>query len=290
MVVLPTGEVILGSPAAETAKLGLDAARSTRERPQRMVKIAQKIAMAQTEVTVAQFQAFVEATARRMTPGCWYFVGTEWKFDAARSWIDPGVETSPSHPVLCVNKDDAQAYAVWLSGKTGERYRLASEAEWEFAARGGTTTPWFFGEDASRLCAFANAGDQATARAFGWEGTRIRYNTIPNWRPVPCDDGHAAAAPVKSYPPNAFGLYDMLGNAQEWVEDCWHENYRDGPLDQKARMDGDCSTGVMRGQGWTGSATVIRSAFRLKVDRADRRFTFGFRVVREMESPAGAPL
>jgi formylglycine-generating enzyme required for sulfatase activity len=95
---------------------------------------------------------------------------------------------------------------------------------------------------------------------------------------------------VKSYAPNPFGLFEMLGNAQEWVEDCWHENYSAGPLTQAARVDGDCAVGVMRGQGWTGSAAVIRSAFRLKMDRADRRFTFGFRVARELQRPAGAPL
>lgn len=290
MVTFPVGEATLGSPPGEPESLGLDAERSARERPQRTLEIVKRIAMAQTEITVAQFEVFVDATDRRMTPGCWHFLGSEWAFDAARSWMDPGVETSPSHPALCLNKDDAQAYAIWLSGKTGERYRLPSEAEWEFAARAGTTTAWFWGGDAGRLCDFANAGDRATARAFGWEGRRIQSAALPNWRGVACDDGHAAAAPVKSFKPNGFGLYDMLGNAQEWVEDCWHENYRDGPSTQAARVDGDCAIGVMRGQGWTGSATVIRSAFRLKMDRADRRFTFGFRVVREMETPAGDPL
>jgi formylglycine-generating enzyme required for sulfatase activity len=119
MVTLPIGEVTIGSPPGVPEALGLDAERSARERPQRSIAVATRIAMAQTEVTVAQFAAFVAATGRQMTPGCWHFVGTEWRFDASRSWMEPGGEISDSHPVLCVNKDDAQAYAIWLSGKTG---------------------------------------------------------------------------------------------------------------------------------------------------------------------------
>jgi formylglycine-generating enzyme required for sulfatase activity len=106
--------------------------------------------------------------------------------------------------------NDARVFAVWLSKRTGQTYRLLTEAEWEYAARAGSTSRYSFGDKGNELCRHANVGDRSLKKA------------IPDWKHeiADCDDGHVHAAPVKSYQPNAFGLYDMHGNAWEWVQDC----------------------------------------------------------------------
>ncbi len=127
------------------------------------------------------------------------------------SWRAPGFEQADRHPAVCVSWRDAQAYVAWLSAETGERYRLPSEAEWERAARAGTETQRYWGDGEADQCAYENG-------RTGGPGGR-------------CEDGMTYTAPVGSYAANGFGLFDLLGNVREWVEDCWHDDYAGAPDD-----------------------------------------------------------
>jgi formylglycine-generating enzyme required for sulfatase activity len=281
LVALPAGTFEMGSTPTETARVGLPAYWADRERPIHSVVVA-AFAIGTREVTRAEFARFVAATGYAQAPGCWHFVGREWLLDPKRTYREPGFAQRDDEPVTCVNWHDANAYAGWLAATTGLRYRLPSEAEWEYAARAGTTTAWWFGDDAATVCRYANVGDRSTDRAFRWEGTQAGPGGV-DWRAADCDDVYATLAPVGAFPPNAWGLHGVAGNANEWVADCWHDDHRGAPADARARvLGGDCGLRVMRGQGWTGSAAIVRSAFRLKMNATDRRFTFGFRVARDL--------
>lgn len=174
-------------------------------------------------------------------------------------------------PVIDVTWVDAQQYVTWLSRKTGQVYRLPTEAEWEYAARAGTNTRYSWGDGAEWTCGHANMLD-LTGR-----------EEHPNWHwHVYCDDGHAYTAPVGTYKPNPWDIHDMNGNVWEWVQDCWHNDYTDAPTDGSARVSGgDCGKRVNRGGGWGNHPRSMRSASR-DADAADGRSdALGFRVVRE---------
>jgi sulfatase modifying factor 1 len=140
--------------------------------------------------------------------------------------------------VVCVSWEDASAYVRWLSQKTGKRYRLLTEAEWEYAARADTTTTRFWGDDAHRSCDYANGADVAAA---------ARLSDVSIGAHALCDDRYAYTAPVGSYRANAFGLHDMLGNVWEWTQDCWNTTYSGAPTDGTAWDAGDCSMRAVRG-------------------------------------------
>lgn len=283
LIVVPAGVFLMGSEPEEPRRLALNEYWGARERPRHQVRVARAFAMGRTEVTRAQFAAFVADTGYSPAAGCWRFEGDEWRMNDAGTWRDPGIPQTDDHPVTCVNWHDANAYVAWLSRKTGRAYRLPSEAEWEYAARAGRQTAWWWGDDAADVCKFANLGDLATRNATDWATKKTGYSAVmTDWKGEPCDDGHPWTAPVASFPANPFGFHDLGGNANEWVADCWNDDYARGPVTQDARLDsGDCNVRAMRGQGWTGGAAGVRAAFRLKMNAADRRFTFGFRVVRD---------
>ena len=181
-------------------------------------------------------RAFVAATGRDMQGGCDIYDGN-WRRRPDSSWENPGFPQTGSHPVTCASWSDAKAYAAWLSKTTGQRYRLPSASEWEYAARAGgaAVMPW---ADASGACSGANVADQSAARRY------------PGWTVFGCDDGFAFTAPVGSFKANAFGLNDMLGNVFQWTEDCWRADYAGAPIDGSARTGGDCSDHELRGGSW----------------------------------------
>ena len=157
-----------------------------------------------------------------------------------------------------VSWEDAQEYVRWLRAKTGERYRLLSESEWEYAARGGSTSryPW---------------GDEMPANGANCAGCGSPW------------DG-ASTAPAGSFSANAFGLYDMHGNVWEWVEDCWHDDYAGAPSDGSARLvAGDCNRRVLRGSSFFTSPPLVRSAYRSRDPARTRLKLIGFRVARELD-------
>lgn len=269
MVVVPPGSFLMGSPDNEPG-------RFDDEGVQHKVTIARRFAMMTTEVTRAQYSVFARETSRPAARGCRTSptgpaVSNE---RPSPDWQNPqntAAPPPPSHPVVCVSWYDAQAYAQWLSAKTGRTYRLPTEAEWEYAARAGSQRSYSFGDDPKQLCAYANFRDASAAKA-GYIEDSLES----------CDDKYVYTAPVGSYRANAFGLYDMHGNASEWVQDCFVSNYRDAPDDGTERRAG-CdakSARVARGGGWSYTIRGVRSAFRNGFDPDRLEDDLGFRLVR----------
>jgi len=276
MVVIPPGEFTMGSPATEAGR-GFD------EGPQRQVSIAQPFALGRSEVTVAEFRRFADESGYRTeaerdtrAQGCSGFIYAEPAAgvagsQAVTSWRSPGLAQADSHPVLCVSWNDARAYAQWLAKKTGKRYRLPSESEWEYAARAGSVGARYWGDDPVQACRFANVADQSRFQTWGF-GQKHE-----------CTDGHYFTAPAGGYAPNRFGLYDMLGNAWEWTEDCWNASYAGAPADGTAWLTGDCAQRVCRGGSWSTVPRFARSATRNKSSADHRDNLTGFRLARNLE-------
>ena len=229
------------------------------------------------EVTVGQFRRFVEATGYRTDAernagggmaGCATFTaGDGWGWTAGRNWRNPGFSVGDGHPVVCVSWNDAQAYVEWLSAETGGNYRLPTEAEWEYAARAGSSTEHHFGNSESQLCRYGNHADASTGFA---------------WRNESCSDGVGArTAEVGRYEPNRFDLHDMHGNVWEWVQDCRNVGYEGAPSDGSAWESGDCDQRVLRGGSWLDDAWNLRSANRHGDDRAVRHHSNGFRLAQD---------
>ena len=264
MVVVSAGEFTMG--ASDDV---------TNARPVRDVRVA-RFALGRYEVTRNQYAAFLSATSYVAGDGC--YVNDDQGnaiWDATASWRTPGFDQGEDHPVVCVSWRDAQAYLRWLSEGTGREYRLPSEAEWEYSARAGTRTRWYWGRSATLQCVLSNGGDRTLdLRLVNWR-----------WAVAACQDDAAYTAPIGSYEPNAFGLSDMLGNVWEWTEDCWHENYRGAPRDGSAwTSGGDCRSRVLRGGSWQDSPRRLRSDLRNRYDAGRRSLSnVGFRVVRTIE-------
>ena len=260
MVVVPVGSYRMGSPSSEVE-------RWSGEEPVHRVTIGQPFAVGVYEVTVGEDGRFVGATGHAGGNSCSVWAGGSFGFEerSGRSWRNPGFRQTERAPVVCVNWADARAYVRWLSQQTGQSYRLLSEAEWEYVARAGTTTARYWGESASGQCEYANGADSSTN--FDWIG---------------CSDGHARTAPVGSLRPNAFGLYDVLGNVWEWTQDCWNASYAGAPSDGRSWERGACSHRVQRGGSWSNGPENLRSATRFR-NTADGRFDFlGFRIARSL--------
>ena len=249
MVVVPAGEFRMGSPESEPG-------RDAHESPMRTVTFAAPFAIGRYEVTFDEWEACVAAK------GC------------AGVTEDDGWGRG-RRPVIYVNFEMATGYARWLSATTGQRYRLPSEAEWEYAARAGSTTPWFWGDDPRQACEYGNVGDDSVRGEH------------PDWPLHDCSDGFAKTAPVGSFEPNRFGLHDTAGNVWEWVEDCYNPSYAGAPADGRAWLAGDCIRRIDRGGGWYNKPSAVRSALRYAGDDPARRNnTLGFRVVRTLDAAA----
>jgi len=262
MVVLPAGRFQQGSSRAEGG--------SSYEMPAHWVNIQRPLGMSLNVVTVEEFQQFIAATGRDMQ-GCDTYDG-EWKTRPDGSWKSPGFPQTGTHPVTCVSWDDAQAYARWLSGKTGHQYRLPSASEWEYAARSGgeAVLPW--GANAAAACASANVADASAAQRY------------PGWTVFGCNDGYVYTAPVGSFKANSFGLNDMLGNVFQWTEDCWKADYVGAPIDGSAQSAGDCSEHELRGGSWFSTPAYVRANYRNHFAAGYRTSSVGIRLVKDMGS------
>jgi formylglycine-generating enzyme required for sulfatase activity len=180
------------------------------------------------ETTVKQFRQFVDATGYQATGDCWKLAANEWGMEVGQvAWNSPANAPTEYHPVMCVSWNDAHAYLAWLSQQTGKHYRLPSEAEWEYAARAGSNTRYPFGDDPATLCKYGNVFDRSGKAA-------IKRLTGKTREEINCDDGVELTTVVGMYASNPFGLYDMLGNVGEFVEDCQHANYEGAPSDGAA--------------------------------------------------------
>jgi formylglycine-generating enzyme required for sulfatase activity len=268
MVVVPAGSFMMGSPEGEKG-------RSREESPQHMVTISKPYAVGKFHVTVDQFSAFVAEAGYRADGKCNALDRGTWQLTAGRSWRDSGFPQTGSHPVVCISWKDAKAYVAWLSKKTGKSYRLLAEAEWEYAARAGNASRFLFGNNERELCRYGNGADEAA---------KGRVRRKDSWNIAACNDGYAYTAPVGSFLPNAFGLFDMLGNAYQWLEDCWNSGYVGAPTDGSAWTSGTCDTRIVRGGSWSSKPDYLRPANRMGFTIASGTgddYT-GFRVARTL--------
>lgn len=272
MVALPGGEYTMGSDAG-------DSERGEDEGPPRRVTI-KPFELGRTEVTVAQWRQFAQASgylteAERNLhqPGCfaWEPEDAAWAWRPGRSWREPGWRQKDEEPVVCISWIDAQAYARWLDLNSGLKgWRLPTEAEWEYAARAGTTTRRSWGDESGVACAYANGTDRT-------KGPRGR-----TWTDLhPCKDGYFYTAPVASYRPNPWGLHDMLGNVWEWVQDCYLP-YADAPVDGSAHEATPCRGRVIRGGAWDDPPDILRSAARFWIGPSNRNNDIGLRLARTL--------
>lgn len=287
MVVVPAGKFRMGSPDEEMGRID-------NEGPVRRVRILKAFAVGRYEVTVEEYSAFVGETGRDMSGSCYVFdvAKRKWKDRKDRSWKDQGFKQTKRHPVGCISWDDAKSYVEWLSEKTGKDYRLLSEAEWEYVARGGTATSWHWGADAPSIrcpLGFCRGGTKPTVDseqceyANGTDRAVLKKKQYREWTLAKCYDRYVHTAPVGSFSANRFRLHDVAGNVWEWVEDCWHENYNGAPEDGEAWLTGgDCSRRVVRGGSWGDPPRFLRSAFRFYAPSGDRYDSSGFRIARTL--------
>ena len=245
MVVLPAGHFMMGSDVEERGS-------ARNERPKHPVWVKAPLAVGKYHVTRGEYARFVQATGYAGEgKDC---VGN---FTTTKSWHDPSFPQSDRDPVVCVDWFDAKAYTAWLSRKTGKHYRLLTEAEWEYAARAGTTTARWWGDEIGR----------GHANCFDCGG---------QW------GGEGRTSPVGSFAPNPFGLHDMLGNAYQWLEDCFAVGAYNTPSNDAsvAQKTDECDQRSVRGGGWANSAWGVRSTYRWAFTTSYRVYNTGFRVAR----------
>jgi len=280
MRVIPAGEGPMGSPAEEIG-------HREDERPHR-AKVAAPFAMSQTEITLGQFGHFVEVAGYRTEAdresACLRVDdrGVELVTDLSLSWNSPGYPVSDQHPVVCVTWNDANAYATWLSEQTGRTYRLPTEEEWEYAARAGTSTSRYWGENPKDACYNANTADETVLDAKG-DSRRIEGARVP------CRDGHFYTAPVGTYAANPWGLKDMIGNVAEWTCSVYDSGYggAQGRCLDTRRRTGPAPM-VLRGGSCLSSPDLSRSAARDGLPSNLSLNTIGFRVVATEQPWTGA--
>ena len=237
MVVLAPGRFQMGNNAGPPS-----------ERPVHTVALPQPFAVSKYEITVAQFLQFVTLTKRNV--------------DSRILKLDPQL------PVAQVTHKDAVAYTQWLSQESGQRYRLLTESEWEYAARGGSSSAYSFGDDPLNMCAYANISDLSTKQAFR------------SWTVTNCDDGQVRPGIGGQYKPNKFGLHDLYGNVAEWVQECGIPEYSQAPIiGSDPTLGASCESHGYRGGSWDSTAEEAASSYRNASSRSsDDR---GIRVLRE---------
>jgi len=238
-VYIKPGTFMMGSPANEPGRF--DSER------QHQVTLTRGYYLQTTEVTVGQWRSFVQATGYRSEAetgdGAYIWTGSAWEKRAGTYWDNPGFAQSDNQPVTCVSWNDVQKFIEWLSRKEGKQYRLPTEAEWEYAARAGTTGPYAGNLD-----------------SMGWYSQNSGSKTQP----------------VARKQANAWGLYDMHGNVWEWVQD-WYGDYPTGSVtDPTGPSSG--SFRVLRGGSWFNGARYCRSATRTGSSPGDRYISIGFRL------------
>jgi formylglycine-generating enzyme required for sulfatase activity len=266
MAVIPAGEFTMGSPESQPG-------RRADEGPRRRVRIGYAFAVAKRPVTVREFGRFVMETKRDMKEQCQGFDYTgKWDY-AGCNWSSPGFEQGKDNPVVAVSWQDAQAYVAWLSARTGRKYRLLSEAEYEYVNRAGGTSLYAWGDEMTAGCGgLANGADLDTKAV----------SRFSDWIVNDCHDGHPFTAPADELKPNAFGVYAMTGNTWSWTEDCWAPSYEGAPVDGSPRRAANCRTPVVRGGSWADRPNDLRAASRGRNLYYIRFAVNGFRVARDL--------
>jgi len=245
------------------------------EHPYHHVRITKPFYLGTYHVTRGQFRRFVDDTGYKTDAekgnGTWGWNSKTKRFEGNEkySWRDTGFEQTDEHPVVCVSWNDAEEFCKWLSGKEGKTYRLPTEAEWEYACRAGTTTRYYSGDDPETLAKVGNVADATYKAKF----PECKYT-------IKASDGYVFTSPVGSFKPNAFGLYDMHGNARQWCSD-WGQNghYGKSPVDDPIGSDRGEGR-VLRGSSWFNLPCDSRSASRVWCEPFCRGVYTGFRVAR----------
>jgi len=285
MRALPAGSFLMGTAEADRLIDPRTGKPATNDGPQHRVDITAPFAIGKYEVTVGEFAEFVAATNYETVDRCMEFSKPgSFTISKTTDWGNTGFAQSPDQPVVCVSWFDAAAYAQWLAELTGRPYRLPTEAEWEYAARAGATTPYFWGDDESVACDFANV------RSTGAD-TISKRQVEADKLGFPCDDGAVHSSPVGSYKPNNFGLYDVQGNAWEWVADCNHKDYTGAPTDGSAWLEEagkECRFGIIRGGSFLNLVERSSVTVRAGRPRSGGATNMGFRVALSLNGAAGA--
>lgn len=235
IVLILAGTFAMGVPEQESVAATAVLEYDRPARPITQIAIGQSVWFGRYPVTRGEYQAFADETR------------------ASQAWRNPGFTQTDRHPVVNVSYLDAAAYLGWLSVKTGLRYRMPSEAEWEYAARAMTQTARFWGD--------------------GLAGAA-------HYMPL---DAHSTTQVGNDRLPNGFGLYDMLGHVWQWTADCWHPNYLNRPPDGSVWQGGNCERHTLRGGSWNEGPGSVRAGVRYRVDAAGRSPDVGFRVVRDAD-------
>jgi formylglycine-generating enzyme required for sulfatase activity len=243
----------MGSPSTEQG-------RTDDEGPVHEVRIGYSFAAGKLPVTRGQWRAFVTATGHPPAEGC--------------RWQDPGFPQDDSHPVVCVSWNDAQDYTRWLSARTGQHYRLLSEAEHEYLSRAGSRSAWFWGRTVRGHCRYSNADGRA---GFAYAPSAAPYE---GWAADDCQDIYEYTAPAGSFEPNAFGFKDTAGNVRSFTQDCYHDSYRGAPADGRAWQEPQCTARVVRGGSWNALPAGLRVADRGALGPSDVSDDVGLRVAR----------
>ncbi len=272
MVVLPAGEYVMGATGHEEKDIFIGHVPA--EHPAHKVSIGYRFAIGRFEVTTGEFDAYVRELGVKVGGTCGIrlmekgplarkFTGTRHPDDGKDnmgpfhvfitdgSYAQPGLPVSSRQPAVCVSRLEIIAYLDWLGTRTGRAYRLPSEAEWEYAARAGTATIGFWGDNFAHACKYANFGDRKSGYQAGMAAP-CAESVSPDW-----------TAEVGSYAPNPWGLYDMAGNVQELIADCWHDSYAGAPSDGSVWSEPDCSLFVARGGDYELLHISMRASERL---------------------------
>jgi formylglycine-generating enzyme required for sulfatase activity len=277
MITIPTGGFMMGTAAGQELIDPRTGTPATNDQPQHRVSLFNGFAIGKYEVTTGQYSEFVAATGYQPPEGCMDFSEPE-KFVISNDidWYDTGFPQSTESPVACISYFDALAYTDWLSATTQYNYRLPTEAEWEYATRAGTTTPYHWGADETQSCMYANV------RSKGADTISTRQAESDVNDGFPCDDQATQSSAVGSYLANDFNLHDMQGNAWEWTADCNHKDYVGAPTDGSAWIDSeDCRFGVIRGGSFLNRVERSSVTVRAGRPRSGRATNMGFRVVRD---------
>jgi sulfatase modifying factor 1 len=282
LVRIPAGEFQMGTaedPQALSERFGLNEELLGGETRAHRVRIGRPFFLGRHEVTVGQFRAFVEATGYRTEAEINSLGGAGWdtasrtfRADPNFNWRHWGAPQRQNHPVVNVSWNDAVAFCTWLSRKEATIYRLPTEAEWEYACRAGTNTYWHHGDAVEDLTEIANVADAALAQ----QATDLKW-------PLSASDGYAFPAPIGSFRPNAFGLYDMHGNVTEWCFDWFSASSYSATATVDPLGPPSGETRVLRGGSWLFDPAWSRSASRGRLPAEFRYVDIGFRVAREID-------
>ena len=263
MITVPGGQFLMGSDKFQED-----------EQPVKTINI-KTFRISRFEITVAEYRKFIEETGYVEQSKCLAMgENGSWYESEVASWLNPGFAQQENHPVVCVSHLGAKAYIAWLNKqrKNEPPYRLLSESEWEFAARAGTKSTYWWGENEEDFCKYTNGADA------------LAFERFPQWlKAGKCVDGHIYTAPVGYYKrPNLFGVEDMVGNVWEWVEDCYVDNYSNLPTNGAPLAMKQCEKHVFRGGAWGDYGSFyLRTGYRGAWHSASAFSNLGFRVAQD---------